>query len=71
MLMTPALLLRKRRIISRLQKVNAYSMDTAKSLEEAGVIHPYMFKRLTNQLVKDGILVEVGLGKYYLNRGVK
>ena len=42
------------------------SCATAKTLAEAGVINPNGFKRITERLVKSGIIKRVGEDKYYV-----
>lgn len=63
----PVLLLRKRIILRKLRKCGAISEESAKTLEEAGVFNPNAFPKVTENLVKQNILVRTNSGKYYLN----
>lgn len=64
--MPPVLLIRKKRIIRSLMKANAYSEDTAKGLDEIGLLNPYSFPLVTLRMVKRHIIAVTGDGKYYL-----
>lgn len=64
----PILLMRKRRIIKLLNKANAISIDSAKSLDEIGLVNPYAFSRLTKSLVEKQIINKTQDGKYYLGK---
>ena len=52
----PIPLIRRNTIVRHLKECGAVSAETAKSLAEAGVINPNGFKRITDRLVKTGIL---------------
>ena len=62
----PALLLRRKVIIKKLQQSGAVSEATAKTLEEAGVFNPNAFSRVTEHMVENNILAKTQTGKYYL-----
>lgn len=64
----PVLLIRKKRIISLLMRANAYSPDTAKRLDEIGLVNPYIMPRLTMRMVRRNEISVTDDGKYYLNR---
>lgn len=63
----PIPLIRRNHIISQLKACGAVSPETAKTLSEAGVIHPNGFKRITERLVKTGVLQRTGDNKYYVD----
>jgi len=65
---SPALLMRKRIILKKLEQNGAISEETAKTLEEIGVFNPNAFSKLNDKLVKDKILIRTKTDKYYLNR---
>jgi len=62
----PIPLIRKKVIVKQLKSCGADSPETAKTLAEAGVINPNGFKRITERLVKSGIIKRVGEDKYYV-----
>lgn len=64
----PVLLIRKKRIISLLMRANAYSADTARRLDEIGLVNPYIMPRLTMRMVRRNEISVTEDGKYYLNR---
>ena len=64
----PVPLIRRMRIIKLLTKAKAFSKDTAKALDEIGLINPYFFPKITQKLVRDGIISRTEDGKYYINR---
>lgn len=64
----PALLLRKKQVVKKLQQSGAISLETAKTLEEAGVFNPNAFQKVNDKLVKDKVLIRTTDNKYYLNR---
>lgn len=68
MISSPVLLLRKKIIIEKLTKAGAISEATAKTLEEANVFNPRAFQRLTQNMVKEGILGITNNKKYYLKK---
>ena len=63
----PIPLIRKMRIIRLLTKEKAFSKDTAKALDEIGLVNPYAFSIITKRLVKNGTISRTEDGKYYLN----
>ena len=65
---SPALLMRKRIILKKLEQNGAISEETAKTLEEIGAFNPNAFSKLNDKLVKDKILIRTKTDKYYLNR---
>ena len=65
---SPALLMRKRIVLKKLEQNGAISEETAKTLEEIGVFNPNAFSKLNDKLVKDKILIRTKTDKYYLNR---
>ena len=64
----PVLFIRKKRIISLLMRANAYSADTARRLDEIGLVNPYIMPRLTMRMVRRNEISVTEDGKYYLNR---
>ena len=68
MFFPPIPLIRKMAIIKQLTKHKAFSKDTAKRLDEIGLLNPYFFPKITNILVKNGTICKTDDNKYYLNR---
>ena len=64
----PIPLIRKKQIIKKLKEKNAYSEERAKTFEEAGIINPKAFKRITDKLVKNKIINKTDDNRYYLNK---
>ena len=64
----PIPLIRKNLIIKKLTKHNAFSKDTAITFEEAGIINPTGFTKITNKLIEQNIIIRTKEGKYYLNK---
>ena len=62
----PITLIRKNVIIKQLTACGATSESTAKTLAEAGVINPDGFKRITEHLVKSGVIHKTSDNKYYV-----
>ena len=62
----PIPLIRKNVIVKRLAACGATSEATARTLAEAGVINPNGFKRITERLVKTGVIHRTRDGKYYV-----
>lgn len=62
----PALLMRKKHIIKKLQQCGATSEATAKTLSDTGVFNPNAFTRFTEQLVKERFLGKTDDVRYYL-----
>ena len=62
----PIPLIRRNLIVQKLQACGAVSPETAKTLAEAGVVNPNGFQRITERLVKTGVIKQAGEGKYYL-----
>ncbi len=60
-------LMRKRIIVKKMERCGAISKETAKTLTEAGIFNPNAFPKITEQLVRDKVLVKTD-NKYYLNR---
>ncbi len=53
-----------RKIVRSFQTREAYSSATARTIEELGIRHSLIFRRL----VRKGVIVESGSGKYYLDK---
>jgi hypothetical protein len=66
-----ALTMRKKLVITGLKKSGALSPETAKTLEEAGVINPKSFAEFTESLVQKGIIQKTKEGKYWLQTASK
>ncbi|WP_303836868.1 hypothetical protein [Ruminococcus flavefaciens] len=64
----PALVLRQKRIVKLLEKAGAFSKDTAKGLDEIGLLNPDTFPKITEKLVRDNVISVTDDGKYYLCR---
>ncbi len=62
----PIPLIRKNLIINKLTKCGAFSPETAKTLDQAGVFNPHAFGRITDKLVQKGAIHQTPDGKYYL-----
>ena len=62
----PVLLIRKKLIIKKLSQCGAFTEETAKTLEKAGVFNPNAFPKLNEKLVKDNVLAITKDNKYYL-----
>ena len=66
--MVPVPLMRKLRIIKLLTKAKAFSKESAKALDEIGLINTYFFPNITKRLVYSGRISKTEDGKYYINR---
>ena len=66
--MIPVPLVRKMIIIRLLTKAKAFSKESAKALDEIGLINPYFFPKVTKRLVDNGRISRTEDGKYYINR---
>jgi hypothetical protein len=66
-----ALTMRKKLIINGLKKCGATTPETAKSLEEAGIVNPDSFAEFTKSLVQRGVLGKTKEGKYWLKTAAK
>ncbi|MCH5206836.1 MAG: hypothetical protein J1F09_07755 [Oscillospiraceae bacterium] len=66
MLGLPAFKLRQKLILEKLKECGAVSEESAKTLEEAGVINPNAFPKITEDLVNKKKLVKTESQKYYL-----
>ena len=62
----PIPLIRRYVIIKRLKESGACSPETAKTFAEAGVINPNAFSRITEKLIKQGVVHRTANGKYYV-----
>lgn len=62
----PVPLLRRAMIIKRLERHGAISEESAKTLEEVGILNPNWFPKVTEKLLKDKIITKTGENKYYL-----
>ncbi len=67
----PVPLLRRMIIIKRLKRNGAISEETAKTLQEVGILNPTWFPKVTDKLLKDKVLVRTKDNKYYLNKKQK
>ena len=61
-------LFRKSLITKKLSQCNAYSEESAKTFLEAGISKPDRFKRITDKLEKQKIIVRTKDNRYYLNK---
>lgn len=62
----PVPLIRRNAVVKKLRESGAISAETAKTLAEAGVINPDGFKRITDSMVKTGVIHKTADGKYYI-----
>ena len=62
----PIPLIRRNVIIKKLKTSGATSVESAKTLAEAGVINPNGLKRITDKLVKANIIHKTADGKYFI-----
>lgn len=62
----PVPLIRRNAVVKKLKESGALSAETAKTLAEAGVINPDGFKRITDRMVKTGVIHKTADGKYYI-----
>lgn len=62
----PIPLIRRNVILKSLRACGAVSEETAKTLAEAGVINPNGFKRITDTLVRSGVIHRTLDGRYYV-----
>ena len=62
----PVFLIRKKRIMRSLMRANAYSPETAKRLDETGLLNPYSFPLITLRLVRRNVISVTDEGKYYI-----
>ena len=62
----PVPLIRRNIIVKSLRSCGAVSEETAKNFAEAGIINPNGFKRITEILVKQGIIHRTTDGRYYV-----
>lgn len=65
-IMPSVFFMRKIRIINLLMNADAYSADTAKRLDEIGLVNPYSFCFLTVDLIKRNVISVTGDGKCYI-----
>lgn len=68
MFIPPIPLIRQMRIIKLLTKAKGFSKDSAKYLDEIGLVNPYFFQGVTKRLVKNGMISKTDDGRYYINR---
>ena len=62
----PLPLIRRKAIVKKLQNCGAVSPETAKTLAEAGIINPNILPRVTERMIKKGIIKKTADGKYYI-----
>ncbi len=62
----PIPLIRRNVIVNKLRKCGAVSAETAKTFAEAGVINLNGFKRITDVMLKKGIIKKTADGKYFI-----
>ena len=58
--------IRRNVILRRLSRSGALSVETAKTLSEAGVSNPQAFPLVTEHLLSKGLIRKTDDGKYYL-----
>lgn len=66
---SPAFMLKQKTIMQGLKAHGAVSEETAATLEEAGVINPDAFPKVTEDLINKGKIVKTDSGKYYVSEG--
>ena len=62
----PVLLIRRKHIVKKLKDCGAVSSENAKTFSEANIINPNGFSRLTEMLVKRGIILKTEEGRFYV-----
>ena len=62
----PIPLIRRNIILKSLKNCGATSEQTARTLTDAGVVHPNGFKRITEMLVRRGMIHKTPDGRYYV-----
>ena len=62
MFFPPIPLIRKKIIIKKLTKNNAISEENAKTFAEAGIINPNGFKKVTEKMIEQQILIKTKEG---------
>lgn len=62
-----AFAMRRNLILEALRDAGAVSPETAKALEETGLVNPEMFAEYTQQLVDMGVIRSTADGRYYVN----
>lgn len=67
MLFAPPVLLRRKRILTKLKECGAFSPKSAVTFKEAGVFHPDAFPGVTQKLMDENMVKTTRDGKYYLN----
>ncbi|MBR6219692.1 MAG: hypothetical protein IKQ80_03940 [Clostridia bacterium] len=60
-----AFAMRRNLILEALRDAGAVSPETAKALEETGLVNPEMFAEYTQQLVDMGVIRSTADGRYY------
>ena len=67
MIMFPPIpLIRRNHIVNKLRKSSAFTPETSVTLADAGVINPSCFKRVTERLIKSGVIAPFENGRFYL-----
>ncbi len=61
-----AFMLRQKMILQKLKECQAVSRESAKTLEEAGVLHPNAFLKVVDDLVNKGQLIKTDTQKFYV-----
>ncbi len=64
--MPPVFLIRKRHILYKLAAAGAVSPESARTLDDAGVLNPDAFMFFTDILVRKGIICRTTDDRYYL-----
>lgn len=62
----PIPLIRRNPILRQLRAYGAVSQETAKTLTEAGVVNPDAFRKITERLIKTGVIRRTPDGRYYI-----
>jgi len=68
MFFPPIPLIRMKKIIKLLERNNAYSVETAKAIDEIGLINPYAFPNVLKRMINRKIIIKTNDNKYYLNK---
>lgn len=64
--MPPVFLIRKRHILYKLAVSGAVSPESARTLDDAGVLNPNAFIFFTDMLARKGFICRTADGRYYL-----
>lgn len=70
MMMAPVPLIRRNHVIKKLRQAGAVSPETAVTFAAAGIINPGGFRRVTEVMLRRGLLGQTG-DRFYLRNNMK